>query len=205
MSKIFIAIFLMLVLSSHSVHAKLYKWVDADGKVHYTDRIPPEQAGQERKELNSQGVTIKTTERAKTKEELEAAKVQAASVAAAKKLADHKATMDRTLTQAYATEEDLRRGHDNELAAIDSVIKTTQISLKSQESALAQHLAIAADAKAGKRVVPQTTLDAIKTIQTAINNQTGTINKKKAERLVSEKEYALRLARYRELKSKASQ
>ncbi|MCB1629640.1 MAG: DUF4124 domain-containing protein, partial [Xanthomonadales bacterium] len=50
--------------------AKLYKWVDENGNVHYSDQVPPSQAKQARSELNEQGVAVKQVDRALTAEEL---------------------------------------------------------------------------------------------------------------------------------------
>jgi len=44
-----IAFWVLLSLVSMSASAQLYKWVDADGKVHYSDRPPPASAKQEQK------------------------------------------------------------------------------------------------------------------------------------------------------------
>ena len=53
---------------------KLYKWVDKDGNVHYSDQVPPDQVDQARQELTEQGVVVDRMDRAPTAEELEAMK-----------------------------------------------------------------------------------------------------------------------------------
>ena len=50
----------------------LYKWVDENGNVRYSDKIPANQAKQGHSQLNSQGVVINTQEKAKTEAELAA-------------------------------------------------------------------------------------------------------------------------------------
>jgi len=44
-----LALWVLLSMISVSASAQLYKWVDADGKVHYSDKAPPANAKQEKK------------------------------------------------------------------------------------------------------------------------------------------------------------
>ena len=50
--------------------AKLYKWKDENGQIHYGDKIPAKYADKERKELNEQGTVVKKIDRAKTDDEI---------------------------------------------------------------------------------------------------------------------------------------
>ena len=51
--------------------AKLYKWVDEDGNVFYSDQIPPEQSTKRHQILDERGVVRESVRRAKTPEEIE--------------------------------------------------------------------------------------------------------------------------------------
>ena len=48
---------------------KLYKWVDENGQVHYTNQLPPEASKQERRVINDQGRTLKVYRAPRTAEE----------------------------------------------------------------------------------------------------------------------------------------
>jgi len=39
-----------------TTQARLYKWVDSEGNVHYGDRLPPEQIGKHHEELTNAGI-----------------------------------------------------------------------------------------------------------------------------------------------------
>lgn len=57
---------------------KLYKWVGADGKVFYSDQIPPEQVNQQHQEKSARtGLTTETVDRALTEEERTQAQAEA--------------------------------------------------------------------------------------------------------------------------------
>src|SRR5262245_38027019 len=49
---------------------KLFKYVDANGKVVYTDKLPPGAAGKPNEQLNGQGTVTKRNEGAPTPEQL---------------------------------------------------------------------------------------------------------------------------------------
>ncbi len=54
-----ISLFCLLFLALTSAHAELYKWVDASGKVHFSDQPPPKSVGEvEKKDLT----TVPTTQ-----------------------------------------------------------------------------------------------------------------------------------------------
>ena len=120
----------VLLSSSFSVQAKLYKWVDEDGQMHFGDKIPPKYLVKEHQELNSQGVTTRHRDAAKTPEEKAAAKAKEKKLAKEKKKAalivKKKRQRDRVLLDTYTTERDLIVARDSRLEAVDSQIKLAE-------------------------------------------------------------------------------
>ena len=53
---------LMLIIGGMTTDAsakkKLYKWVDDNGQVHYSDKVPPKQIKKEHQELSGHGVVL---------------------------------------------------------------------------------------------------------------------------------------------------
>lgn len=120
--------------------AGLYKWIDENGDVQYSDSIPPEQITNEHKELNDQGVTVNKHSRAKNADELKAEKARSVedkrrheemSERAAKQ-----AVYDRMLLDTYLTEQDLIAARDRKLTSLDGTIQITERSRKSAEESL---------------------------------------------------------------------
>src|SRR5688572_13272381 len=66
---------------------KLYRWIDKDGKVQFSDSLPPEAIDQARTELNNAGRVVADVDRAMTAEERAAAE-QAAREAAERAAAE---------------------------------------------------------------------------------------------------------------------
>ena len=70
---------LPVLLATTPVQAeRMFKWVDDEGKIHYSDRVPPQHSKRERREYDVSGRTVRVYERAKTPEE----KAEAARLAA---------------------------------------------------------------------------------------------------------------------------
>jgi len=184
---------------------KLYKWVDEDGNIHYSDTLPPHLVEQEHKILNDRGMTVDNVERAKTDEELaserEAVRQAEQQAHDEELIKAEQARRDRILLSIYANEEDLFRARDHKLAAIDSTIDVTHSNIRTQEASLDNFMKEAADIeRRGEVVSPQ--------IETAINNLRLQIGENEAfvERKRDEKdditaEYEGDLERFRELTS----
>ncbi len=63
MKKILLLLFLLLI-STQAISGKLYKWVDKDGRVNYTQTPPPDDAGvDDAKEMNISSTVIKPTKK----------------------------------------------------------------------------------------------------------------------------------------------
>lgn len=117
---------LALLAAALPVQAKMYKWVDAQGKVHYSDTLPPDSAGQGNMEIKKDGQAVKRSEsvgekKARLEREAEAAKL--------KKTAEEQARRDRALLSTYTTEKEVDLARDRALEHHNLVIKSAQVRL----------------------------------------------------------------------------
>ena len=188
-----------LLASSAVSAAKLYKWVDENGNVHYSDQVPPNQAKQARSELNEQGVAVKQVDRALTAEELAArrAEEKAAADAAAAIAAERE--RDRTLLDSYASEEDITRSYNQRVDLLDQTIEARKVEIGLREKNLADLVGRAADTERSGRAVPEVLQKMIKDERTEIERQRGDIKKREQERVQAEKDYKVDITRYREV------
>lgn len=112
----------ILLSAAFSAQAKMYKWVDEEGQMHFGDKIPPKYLVKEHQELNEQGVVTKNLEAAKTAEQkaeerrLEKERKKAALIEKKKK------QRDRVLLDTYTTERDLVVARDSRLEAVESQV-----------------------------------------------------------------------------------
>ncbi len=134
-----LALLVLLVIQPQVQGGKLYRWVDEKGQVHYSDKVPPEYAGQQRDVLSKQGVKKQTIEGAKTPEQLAEEARQAKLQEEEKHRAEEQARRDRILLTTYTTEDEIIMSRDGKVAALDAYIKVTNSrvdKLKAQLDAL---------------------------------------------------------------------
>lgn len=193
---------LVLSLASAPVLAqKLYRWVDAEGKVHYTDALPPEAVNQARDEINSSGVTVNRVDRALTEEERAAKRIADAE---AERLANIKAEqdkMDAALMGSYATEADLARAYRERFDLLDQSLEAARVGIRSQEKSLEDQLAHAGSLERGGKPVPATVQSSIAASRKQVEDQREYLRRREAELQNLQAEYDRILERYRLLKA----
>lgn len=189
-----LALILALLVSAPAL-AKVYRWVDEDGRVHYGDRIPPKYAQQERQELNERGVVIDEQNAPPSAEELEALRAQKAAEAKARREAEEQARYDRFLLGTYATQDQILLRRDEQLGILDSRIASAEKSVNQSRATLAS-LNQRAE---GKDPVPDKLASQIRQWDRAVNDAASALEKMQAERARVSGEFERDLMRFREL------
>jgi hypothetical protein len=142
---------LLLGVATLPVHAKMYKWVDAQGNVHYTDTLPPNAAAQGNAELSKTGNIVKKTESAEERSKRLAAEAEAAE---RKKVADEQVRKDRALLSTYTTEQEIDLSRDRALEHHNLAIKSAQSRLKQLEPGAKELVKKVEAASKGGKPVP---------------------------------------------------
>ena len=144
----------MLLCSSFSAQAKMFKWVDEEGQVHFGDKIPPQYMVKAHDELNSQGVVTEHKRAAKTAEE----KAEDYRLERERKKVElelkRKQQRDRVLLDTYTTERDLIVARDSRLDAIDSQINLAKAIISDSNNKLESLEKKITQIKASNREVP---------------------------------------------------
>jgi hypothetical protein len=109
--------------------ARLYKWTDSNGVVHYGDKIPPEYANLDRNVLNDQGVRVGFEEGEVTEAERAVIAAREAALAEEQRLRVESARRDRVLLETYLTVSDIEDLRDRRLQLLESQIKVTELYL----------------------------------------------------------------------------
>jgi len=116
----------LFVLTSPHARATTYKWVDDQGVVHYTDKMPPEAVNKGSVELNKQGIPIKKNDPALTPEQR---KAREADEERQRQGAQQRAEVerrDRALMQSYTTEAEIDLARKRALGTIDAQVQSAQ-------------------------------------------------------------------------------
>lgn len=140
----------LLALAAVPAQARMYKWVDAQGNVHYTDTLPPAAASQGNAELSKSGNVLKKTESAEERQKRLAAEAEAKEK---KKQADEQARKDRALLSTYSSENEIDLARDRALEHHNLIIGSARARLKQIEPSTRElEQKIRAASKTGKPV-----------------------------------------------------
>ncbi|MCF7971107.1 MAG: DUF4124 domain-containing protein [Methylococcaceae bacterium] len=152
------------------VAAKMYRWVDNQGNIYYSDTVPPQQSKLERKVLNEHGRVIDTINAAKTQEQfalekrLELLRQEQEQIIAKQK------SNDKVLLSTFRNIDDLRLTLDGKLNSVKAHKRMQEGALESLNDNLARARSKAAEEeRKGLRVSP-TILKEIADIEGEINS-----------------------------------
>ena len=124
------------ILGSLSVHAgeheRVYRWVDADGQIHYGDSVPPEFSDLPKQVLNEHAVTVDEIEGRKTEEQL-AAEAKAKELEMQKEL---QLRADKALLATYLSVEEIIMHRDRRIELFQAQSRVTELYLRNLERRL---------------------------------------------------------------------
>lgn len=103
--------------------SKLYRWVDDQGNVHYTDQVPPSQVKQGHTSLSEDGLRTNVVPPVLTGEALKQAEEEQARKAEEKRQQEAERAADLKLLQRYRTVEELVLARDGRIAGIEASIQ----------------------------------------------------------------------------------
>ena len=165
-----------LLLGAGTAQATMYRWVDGNGRVHYSDTPPTTFQKSGGAELSKQGNVIRRTQSEAERQ------VEAERRAEQKRIEvdqGKQAQLDRALTQTYTTEAEIDLARDRALEHHKLAIKGAEIRGKAVEANLAELKArIANIEKVGRPVSPnlkeqlnQVTRESLDLKRTILNNE----------------------------------
>lgn len=179
---------------------KVYKWVDKNGQVHYTNTPPPEAAQQDRTVLDEHGNVTDKLRGAMTPEEIEAERQRQAKIEAQERLAQEQAAKDSMLLQTYTTVEEMQLARDGRIAALEAQVKVASGAISSLETQLAGLEQRAATVQQNGSPVPEQLQGEIEdTRQELLNNQKFLMARKEEQNDIRNR-FDTDIARFKELK-----
>ena len=189
-----------VALASEASHVR-YKWQDSQGLVHFSDSLSADAMKYGYAVVNDQGLVVSRVQRQLTPDERTAANQVAAQQAAQQRAARELANSEAQMLSAYPDEESFHIYQQQSLDSLDQQIHTTQINLRSQESALTDLLARAADLERSKAPVPDFLVDSITKQRNVVTGQRSALTRQQVERANTVKAQGGQLKRYRELRA----
>ena len=186
--------------ASPALAGKLYRWVDENGHVYFSDKVPPEDIKLKHQELNKQGMVIDTIEAAKTPEQIAEEERQEKLRAEEEKRRKEIELHDQWLVSTFRDENDLIQSRDAKIDALESATKLTRDRITRLKDDLEHLRTQAADHERGGSPVPDDLLRDIKSLEQQINDNTDYVSKKTQEQEQLRAQYDKDLKRLRELR-----
>ena len=186
------------------VSAGIKCWTNDEGVRECGNAVPPKYSQKAHRELNETGITVSTTNRAKTKKELREEREEAARQAAIRAEEERKIReqkmKDRVLLSTFTNEADLLRSHEGQVAAIDLRIEHTEKIVVQLERSLAELRQQAAKLElSGKPMTPELETK-ISRVEKQLQESTSFIEKRQVQKAELSAQFEEDLDRYRELK-----
>ncbi len=191
-----------LIVTSTSAETRIKCWTNSDGVRECGKNVPPEYSQQAHEELNSRGITVETSDRAKTDEErAEEDRLAAIQEEKDKRKAEAKA-QDKILLDTYSNTDDIQMTSDGKIAVIESSIGLAIKRKEKIQANLDKDTAIAAAEELAGKQPSEDLLKDIKSLERQIEDLDKFIVDKHLAQEMIEKEYTEKIARYKELTGK---
>ena len=127
-----------------TAYAELFKWVDEEGVIRYSDHLPVDQATKRHQKLTTDGRVVDTKEAAIPPEQLareraekkrleEEARLNAEKAALQQAIKDHH---DNVLLMTFSNEDEIIEAQNERLDVIDSVISLLRKNIKNEQKKL---------------------------------------------------------------------
>jgi hypothetical protein len=120
-----VVLFALVAFAVPPAHAATYKWTDEDGKVHYSDKAPPE-APKGATVLDKQARPVKKIEAPLTPEQLKAKADEDERQKTIARERDEQARKDRALMASYTSENEIDLARNRAVSTLESQIKSAQ-------------------------------------------------------------------------------
>jgi hypothetical protein len=182
-----------------NARAATYKWVDDQGIVHYTDKIPVEAVNKGNVELNKQGLPVKKNDPPLTAEQRRAKELEEERQKLALRQREEIERRDRALLNTYTTESEIDLARARALTTIDSQLVSAQayttqltkrkLELEQKKSAL------------NGKPVPAAMERELDTIDSELGKQSELVATKKKEATIITARYDADKQRWQELRA----
>ena len=159
----------VMLLCIPSLHAETIRWVDDQGTVHYTDRLPPEEAKRPRTKYNSQAHDPERVEGQKSKEQLEASKLIKKLRIEQQRILAEQRDNDMSLNRTYRSEDEMQAALQGKLNTMDAAKKIAESNRLHQEEVMRSLLKRAAETENSGQPVPQNIRDSIESTRKQIS------------------------------------
>jgi hypothetical protein len=177
----------------------LYKWVDDNGVVHFSDAVPPEAIDKKRDVLDNKGIVVNEIEAKKTKAQLEEEERRKQVEAEKQHEINAQQQYDHMLLDTYTSESDIVSMRDRKISAIADIITLNQNRIDKLKEDLAPLKKQVETLRKNGQDIPADLSAHVKDLEDHITVRINIIEKTRADEAHWRKQFAQDLERYRYL------
>jgi hypothetical protein len=192
---------LLLATSLPTPAQQLYRWVDDQGNIHYSDVMPPTEVEKGHTQLSPQGMRLRTVPPAKTPEEIRRERELERLRAQQQRMLEQQRADDRVLLNTFQSVDDLIMTRDGNLSDIDTMIQFKKGNIRRQQDWLTKLRADAADLERKGKPVPDQLKERIISTEGAIEDALAAIVEREQQKQQIRKKFDRDLKRLRQLKN----
>lgn len=191
-------IFPLLLAGMNDSYAKkkLYRWVDEEGNVTFSDQVPPDQVQHKRETLNEKAQVLDVVDKARTPEELARQKRLEELRKEQEKIIAKQAAADKVLLATYRNLDDMNRALENRLALLDGKKRVIEGNKQRFEQQLFQQQQQAANHERNAQKVPEKLINDIAATRQQIALTEQELQRHEQERQTVEREFRADMARF---------
>lgn len=190
---------LLLFAVTPLAQAKMYRWTDAEGNTHYSDKMPGELIDRSHSTINKQGITTDNVESAKSDEEYaRELEMKRLRIEQQKEL-ERQQAKDQVLLKTFRTEDDIIHSRNGKLATYDAQIRIVYDNIDRLKQRLANQQQRAAVIERKGRKLDSKTLQGMENTRQEIKGNYESILRQEHDKERIEKKYAADLERFRKL------
>lgn len=183
-------------ITSFSVEARLYKWVDDKGVTHYGEVIPAEYANKNRSQLSAEGRVV-STEEVLTPEQARAKQEQLKKKQLEDEAQGEQKRRDSALLGTFSSVAEIDAAKTRSLQQIDSTISSILVQIKINQNKLDALLSEERSFKSSHAAIPNSLSEDLKDTQYRLNKRRAELDKFKQERISVEARFEADKARFR--------
>lgn len=191
-----VALVIGMIIFQSFAYAKMYRWTDKEGKIFYSDKVPPKQSKLERKVLNESGRVAYTVQAAKTREQIELEQRLETLRREQEKIIRKQKASDKVLLSTFRSVDDLRFILNGKLLSIDAQKRVDEKMLEHLQDELLRLRRRAIQLERRGNKVPETLLNEMTKIKDSIGATKQDITKVKEKRKEIENKFDKEIERF---------
>lgn len=196
-ARVLLVLSIVLAGQQTALAKKMYRWVDEQGNVFFSDQVPPEQVQHQREMLNEKARVVDVVEKEKTKEQREQDKALQKLRQEQEKIIAKQASYDKVLLSTFRSIDDMNLALDRKMQGFDARRKIVDGNLQRLQLQLQQQQSQAAELERGGTKVPEQLQADMAASKEQIAATTTEIARHIAEKEKAKKEFEADLARFR--------